>query len=276
MSTAGRKSKRLPLFGEFVRQSKHAHGVDDVEGWVSALVLAGTIGAGWFAWRYTGWYTIPLAVIFGAPTVAWLATSISNRIHKRSELELERLNKLKPLMRSLKGYLDSSRLHRHIQPIAAALFEECARNWQRIQESLNGPAWTQSNLPQHWKNVKYQSLQASELAMEDVVLLLQTSIVSQPKNEEWQTVFADFLRGLMGQEPTASDVDHFPAEYEAAREVAWKLQRLANEVESATKRLLLDEGVRKQFSSGDSLDLVLSELRAIQEAENELQERITS
>ena len=121
MSTTCRKSKKLPLFGEFVRQSKHAHGVDDVEGWVSGLILAGTIGAGWFAWRYTGWWTIPLAIVVVAPTVAWLATSISNRIHKRSEAEMERLNKLKPLMRSLKGYLDSSRLHRHIQPIAAAM-----------------------------------------------------------------------------------------------------------------------------------------------------------
>lgn len=276
MSTAGRKSKKLPLFGEFVQHSKHSQGVDDVEGMAGGISMMGMVAVGWFAWQFTGWWTIPLVVVTCGPIVAWLVTAISNRVHKRSDAELERLKKLKPLMKNLKGFLDSSRLHRHIQPVAAALFEECARNWQRIQEAANGPAWSQSNLPQHWKGVRDQSLLASELAMEDVVLLLQTSIVSQPKNEEWQTVFTDFLQGLIGQEPSAPDVDHFPAEYEAAREVAWKLQRLANEVEGATKRLLLDEGVRKQFSSGESLDMVLSELRAIQEAETELQDRLTS
>jgi len=74
------------------------------------------------------------------------AAAIKPRV-KIDPAEVRRNEELNEVLKRLRGYLDSGKLHRYLEPVAAALLEESAKNWKRVQEALKGPAWAQASLP---------------------------------------------------------------------------------------------------------------------------------
>lgn len=265
---SGSRSKKLPQLADYVRAQP---AIPSMSGWEAfgCLSSLGLVAAGIWMIRSGnpgwGWGT----VAFGFPGMPIMGSWLSKHFGRPRTEDQVRTQEARQVIQKLRGYLDGGRLHRHLEPVAAALLEQGARNWCRIRETLGGDAWTDPQLPQHWKDIRSQSLSAADRAMEDQILLLRSSIKSQPRADDWQIAFTEFLNELLGRPSEAEDV-RFPVEFEPAREIGSKLGRLASEVEEASKRLLTDGFAQNKYSSGRSIDAVLGELRAIQEAESEL------
>jgi hypothetical protein len=68
---------------------------------------------------------------------------------------------------------------------------------------------------------------------------------------------------------------HAPRAFDAGRKIAEKLKRLADEVEAKASEAAVESGTHMEVgTAADSIDVVLSEISAVKEAEDELQQRV--
>jgi hypothetical protein len=168
--------------------------------------------------------------------------------------------------------ISKHRLHRDLNPAAAQLLEESARNWNRIESSLNTPFWSSEVLPAHWKTIRAQSKNAADSAMEELMVLLRDGYMPNASKPGWEEVIEDVVETYVtgprrrgGQMPVAFD---------QAREIAEKLKLLASEVEQSSRQLVTDGQMPTDFSSANALDLALNDFRTVREAEHELTEDV--
>lgn len=269
---AGSRSKKLPNLSEYVRAAPTRPSFDGVWGIGCLAMCASLVSAFVFRDSLGLWGIIGL-VALAFPILPVIFHEIEKRkMEPKNELE-KRSQEASELIQRFKGYLDGGRLHRHLEPVAAAVLEQSARNWIRVRDAVQGEVWAHPQLPQHWKDIRDQSLKAANGAMEDIILLLRTSVKTQPKAEDWQVAFTEFFDELLGRDRPPEDT-RIPPEFEPAVEIGQKLARLANEVEEASRRLHRDEFVKTQYTSSQSIDVILGELHAINEAETELQQDV--
>lgn len=267
---AQKRNRKLPNLSDYLNErspvSADSHR-DTVSGGVGFVASVGAIVAGW---QFIGWWSIAAGLCIVLPVVSGIVKSFWDwkwplNDRQRRETEYEALHN------QLKGFLDESKLDRHLDPICAALFEESARHWMRIKELLGGADWSRSNLPSHYRMLRTEALAAADEAMEDLILMLQKAILKQPKRKDWLDVFNDFLE-MLGSRRIEDDNLRYPAEYGPARMIAGKLAALAEEVESVAIKRATDAAELGGYSSPASIDAILGELRAIKQAESELHE----
>ncbi|HXH59927.1 MAG TPA: hypothetical protein VNI20_01065 [Fimbriimonadaceae bacterium] len=182
------------------------------------------------------------------------------------------------------------RLHKVLDPTISQLLEACAYHYERIEAALKGEYWANENLPAHWRSVRSQSMEAADQAMEEL-LMLAAPCMGEPQSDKgrvfketvedfFELDFANVLGGL--REIAGSDWTRFahrspnaPAAFEAGRKIAERLKRLADEIESKTATVAQETGGPVQVDSAvESIDVVLSEISAVKEAEQELQQRV--
>jgi len=206
--------------------------------------------------------------IFAALVAMW----VKHLTRPRTEEE-ERRQEAHEAIVFMNSALSAGKLHRKIDPAAGMLLEECARHWSRVHEALSGTFWEDRDLPGHWKGVRDQALNAANRAMDDIIVMLKPVIAARnapPSSHEFISSIMESFFNVEAEMP----VEPLPAQYLPARDIAQKLMVLADEVEATAQRAARDESFKQHYSSGSQIDVVLSELRAIQEAETELQQEV--
>ena len=166
------------------------------------------------------------------------------------------------------------RLHRDLDPVAGTLLEEAARIYLRLRQTLEGPFWSGRDLPEHWKTVRGQALRASDEAMDEIVVILADCLkTGRAQSGVFELVeqVVDSIKG--GTIPAA---DGTPSGFAQAREIAAGLGKLAGEIETATEQVVREESVAADFSSLNSIDLCLGELRTVRQADEEMRENLRS
>jgi hypothetical protein len=267
---ANSRAKFLPNLREYVAQ-REISGPNRF-GWGPPLFLIASIGifAGLCSILPFGW-----AVVAGlcgvAPVMLGTFAAIDKKLNSPRNVQEALAFDSKKIIDDLKQKAQDSKLHRFIDPPAAALLEESARNWLRIRDCLNGQAWQTRDLADHWKQVRENALAVSNSAMDDLLLHLKSSIRKQGKAETWESKFREFLEDVVGLQ-SSLDPGFVPPEFEPARQIGEKLRDLANQVENASKRLV--EEAKTGAGTAQSLDAVLSELKAIEVAETELNQHL--
>lgn len=167
----------------------------------------------------------------------------------------------------------AGRLHRKLDPAAGMLLEECARHWARVHEALSGTFWEDKELPVHWKNVREQSLTAANRAMDDIIVMLKPILANRNPETSGQEFIHSIMESFFNVR-TEIPIEPLPAHFLPARDIAQKLMLLADEVETTAQRAARDASYKDHYSSGSQIDVVLSELRAIREAETELEQDV--
>lgn len=178
------------------------------------------------------------------------------------------------------------KLHRWLDPVAGQLLEAGAYHWKRVHDRLELTAWTHGDLPEHWKGLRDRARSASDQAMAELFTLCSGCIGEPGKTpeDELKGVFEDFagleiqdaLQGLTKVlSRKASDYTftspETPLVFEPARQLAERLKSLADEVEAASAQAKA-EAVGNQFEvpATESIDALLTEFRAVRQAEEEL------
>jgi hypothetical protein len=224
---------------------------------------------------------IGILSILGAPVGAVLSLLISSAIgigvvvgvvrkKAKSGRTTHQYEQHKRVVLLSKQMLYTKRLHKAIDAGSAHLLEESARYWREIKSSLEGPSWSGTQLPSHWKNVKTQALTATDEAMEEMLLLLQGSFHPyagpQGLRANVENVVETFVTG-----PRFREADMLPAEFEPARKLAEKLKLLAKQIREATQDVAREAVIlTPQEDVAAALDMAISDIRNIQSAEIEL------
>ncbi|HRJ27506.1 MAG TPA: hypothetical protein PLO61_08370 [Fimbriimonadaceae bacterium] len=181
---------------------------------------------------------------------------------------------------------DKSKLHRELDPVAGQLLEAGAFYWKRTQDTLKTPAWQREDLPAHWKSMRDQAMEASQSAMDDLFMLLKdcTGKPDKSRKDDLTSAFEKFgaleildaaQELLMVATGDASQYAYrspvLPVVFEPAKMLAEKLRDLSNEIESMTREVQAKVASGPaNFSSVGTIDLLLDEMKSIQQAEREL------
>ncbi len=246
-----------------------------VGGIMSLAIVVGTaaatmelLGNSFFSWMLT-----LMSIVVGPVLITALDSSIRQ---PRSDLERHQVQ-LHSLLKEIAN-MGKRRVEREIDPIAGQILEACAMQRERVLMALNSAAWITRASNEPWRSVREQSLQAAESAMEEAIVLSSPFIgPGRGKEEgEWAKVVSDFAEKgvgaairqvdrILSPRPALSD-QNVPAPLRPALAVATKLQALADEVEMGA-----DAATAATVSAaGSSLDQALQNLKAIQQAEQEL------
>lgn len=215
--------------------------------------------------------TISLFVVL--PLLATLVAGWIKQLTKPRTEEEQRRHEAHEAILFMNNALTAGKLHRKLDPAAGLLLEECARHWARVHDALSGTFWEDKDLPAHWKNVRDQSLTAANRAMDDIIVMLKPVLASRNPQSSGQEFFSGIMEAFFNVQ-TEMPIEPLPAHFMPARDIAQKLMLLADEVETTAQRVARDESFKEHYSSGSQIDVVLSELRAIREAESELEQDV--
>lgn len=181
------------------------------------------------------------------------------------------------------------KLHKWMDPLALQTLEVGAFHWNRIQTTLKGTQWGRRNLPAYWRDIKASVLRASTEGMGDLLLLTSNCIGPPQKDRgnDFQEVISKFANldissGLQGlKEVATADWTTYAHQSSQGRAVAEhgrliveRLASLADDVESRSTEISVSSATTGGLSSLESLDEVLSNLKSVRHAEDELEERI--
>jgi uncharacterized membrane protein YccC len=263
------KSKQLPYLSEYINEANARNQLSSNPdgGWVAAAAVLGALV--FVLMRFIGGPALIGGLIMAALVMvaadAW-------RRYKQKKNPVDPLQReSNEIVKDLAGSLERRRLHRDLDSGGAELLEECARHWRRATDALDSPFWTSPNLPLHWQSVREQAKQAADRAMQEVIVLLADAYQPKPRQPMWQEVIEDVAEQYLNQSPQRRS-DSLPLLFEPARKIAEKLKMLAAEVEEATKEVVAEGHQVGHFTSSDAMELCLSELRTIRQAEEELRQ----
>lgn len=181
------------------------------------------------------------------------------------------------------------KLHKWMDPVALQLLEAAAYHWERLHTALNSPHWSDRDLPQYWKGVRTQAMEASNMGMMELVLLCRGCMgpPQKDKQSEIQGIMQDFvdldiadaLQGLKSMAKSDWTVYAHKSPvldqiFEPARQIAEKIKLLADEIETKNHDLLIAKSPIPERRAVDSIDSVLTDLRAFDQAEDELESRL--
>ena len=244
-------------------------------GAVSLMTLAGLAVPG----------ALVLGLVFAQPFVAMLlgvagigSAFASLRTFKKAKASVDRLDiEAAEANELLSDALRRGKLHRIAGEPTTALLEECARNWSRVRQALESPFWTSPNLPPHYKSVREQTARAADRAMDEAVVMLHHELeVPYRSGMADRMSISEFVEGVFGlqlPDPNAS-LSPFPVSYKAVRQLADKLDDLAEGVESLTAEVARDPSVQSEFKADTALDMAISDVRSIRQAEDELRQNL--
>jgi hypothetical protein len=169
----------------------------------------------------------------------------------------------------LKGHLKERRLHKAGPEAVTVLLEEAARQYARVQTTLSSAFWKSPDLPPQYGAIREKAKISAERTMQEIVVLLRPRLSETTKPQHWKDVVEDLAEQIGMRIPDKGYV--FPGDIEPAAQLAEGLRSLANEVEQASIRAVTD---LPNTNATSTLRSTLSELRALNEAESELDESL--
>jgi hypothetical protein len=272
------RTPNLPNLHEYLEASaKRFPPMDSFDGpaLMGATILSALVGFGLLEMLGPVRAAI-LTLVVVLPSVAYGLFTLRKRGRPPKTPEQVRKEQAAKLYRTLwNKATQTKKLHKLLNPAAAALLEEGARNWLRVQRALAGPIWGSPNLPGHWKQIRERSLSAAEHAMADLALLVEPFLdPQQPPKPAFAQVVDDVMDAIMPTNEPLPLVELLPIEFEPARQIAEKLKLLASEVEASAREVALVPESQEALGSPSDIERTLSELRAIREAEGELRQQV--
>ena len=243
-----------------------------------AGLIGGTIGAGLLG----ATLAMPLSIF------AWYLVDKKLRKPKSPE-EAHRMEAWKGASQLL-SLEQQRRLHKLMDPTMSQLLEAAAYHYVRLDNAVSSEFWNRDSLPAHWRSVRSQAIEAADQAMEELVMLA-LPCMGEPQSdrgkafkEAFEDLFdLDFMMAIGNlREVATADWTRYahrspnaPLAFTAARPLAERLKRLADEIERKTGEAAVAVGTPIEVTSAaDSIDVVLSEIKAVKEAEDELQQRV--
>lgn len=241
----------------------------------------------WLASRDIGVAVLSAVVAWPLSALAWYAVDRRLRRSKSPE-EAKRMESWKA-SQELHQLDQQRRFHKRMDPSMSQLLEAAAFHYSRIQAATTGSFWSSELLPAHWRSVRSQSLEAAEQAMEQLVVLAMPC-VGDPQTDRG-TAFKEAVEDLVDldlgmafdslREVATADWTRYAhrspntkAAFEPGRAIAERMKRLADEVEQRAEDAVKESGETLPADSAvNSLDVVLSEISAVEKAEDELQQR---
>jgi hypothetical protein len=152
--------------------------------------------------------------------------------------------------------------------------EESAKYWRDIKAELDVPNWRNPRLAAHWQTVRRQTSDASDAAMEEMLILLKSSF--HPKGQQgWQDVVEDVVETFVTG-PKLRTGDRIPPGFAEARQIAEKLKMAASQVRAASKEIAGETDGTPLLNSGAALDMAIGDMRSLQEAEQELRRNLNA
>jgi len=265
------KAKQYPYLAEFLNYVARQHPPIQAPSGLSVLAMG--IGAICFtlgAWGVPGQV---LLMLFGALAVG---AGLFMQHRKPPELTPEHRRKLaaREVGIRMRQMIDQRRLHRDIDEGSLVLLEESARCWNRAHAALGSAYWTSDNLPVTYVAARRQALAAVDDAMDDILLLYQNHVPDQVTSRPAVDYVEEALETFVFKGKTSHRMP--PPAFDAAREIAEKLRMLAEEAERLGQQGARQAGLPDVQIPGRSLDVALSELRTIRQAEEELRQDLRS
>lgn len=268
--------KRFPSLCIYVQHAMTRQGPTGQEvGAVSLMTLAGLAVPG----------ALVLGLVFAQPLLAFFlgaagvgSAFASVRTFKKAKAGVDRLDlEAAEANELLADALRRGKLHRITGDSTTVLLEECARHWSRVRQALESPFWTSPNLPPHYKSVREQTARAADRAMDEAVVMLHHELeVPYRAGVADRMSLSEFVEGVFGvQIPDPnSRSGPLPLSYQAVRQLAVKLRDLADGVESLTLEVAQDPSVQSEFKADTALDMAISDVRSIRQAEDELRQNL--
>lgn len=286
-----RTNRRLPTFTDYINREIHnspaSKRLAAKAAGVSMSLFAGAVtgslvmvfGQGF------GWAFLVGLGVFGAGQV--LVSQIHRRKLLRRTANDARIEEAYEAMGRYVKLAQNRRLHKDLDPAIGQILEACAIHHERAHTALTSSFWNNPNLEGHWAALRSQCLQALDEAMCEALVLGQTCIGKAPDKARSNKVaeiiedFADLdiidaldgLKVLTGKgkiDPFAYQSPNSRVVFGPIRDIAERLQKLADEVERHSQRAIRGSRLSNVGAGSASIDLILGEMKSIESAEQEL------
>lgn len=227
------------------------------------------------------------AAALGGPLVGVIAAAVSKR--KAPKVSVEERHRIQTQAEAAKKFADLVQA-KHllwVDPLMLQLLEAAAYHHYRVATVLAGPMWTGIDSGQR-SELKRQAKQSADEAMKELLVLAAPCIGKPPKErkDDLEALaddfvnlhFADALASLQ-RVASASAADyafrspHTEVVFPACRAIAERIKQLADELEKMPVPTKTGDAMLDQPASTHSLDLLVGELKAVREAEEELQQQ---
>ena len=274
------RSKPLPYLTQYIRYAANwepIHWHDNVSAKSVGIGLGISAGIGGIVQLCLAvaglahFWAIALSAALAGFTVFFIGMVVSEtrRARDRDPL-LEMKREAKQVAERLEACVGKKRLHRDLSVEVSTLLEEAAFNWHRARAALESPYWKSASLPPHLRAVRDQSLLAIDQGMQELLVLVSTSVPATPGR--WS--FGELIDEAVGQDifATRGRIEHISPFHDQGRGVAFKMKELADQVESVSRQLAGQELVTGAPKPGSALEATLQELRQIKQAEDELRQ----
>lgn len=213
-------------------------------------------------------FFIPLLVVVAVTTAVKISWALHQPRNEEERRELQRFENAKEMNKAL--------YNRHVNPFALRLLEGCAYHRARILAAVDRPGWEHS----HLRNMREQAIRAANEGMDEAIAICSSFVgPGHSQSGAWKDLAQDVVEGQLGDalkrlstmleaDKPGEIVDRrkLPQEMWPVYDIAVKMQKLANEVESSAAKLASPSDL-----TSSSLDQVLTDLAAIKQAESELE-----
>jgi hypothetical protein len=250
-----------------------------------ACFVAGLLMGNWGMAFLTGFLGFSAAIAAG---IIWTLKAAKRNKYIPSQTELK-LREVAEIVGRFKTLDKDHQLIASLDPTAMEFLEAGAYHWTRVSQALEGPYFSSSRLAGHWVAMRDEAKRSADEAMADLLLLAFRCMGEPPRtrNEDLRELVVDLQRGdlrevLQGFK-TVVDKDwrdyahrspNMAGLYEPASEICQSLKSLADQLEPMAHEKVEAEigGTTESHrtSSASSIELLLSEMRAVRQAEEEL------
>ena len=192
---------------------------------------------------------------------------------KKAELytpEIESRLEAHRLFGAMRKMLTLNRLHRDLSESTLTLLNEIARTRMETKQLLESPYWRQPTLPDTYAQLRDQAITATDQAMMDAVLqfraTIPTEIQTRKPGDYVNEALETFLKVQKNPVP-GGDIG-----FDGAFKIADKLQQMRTELEKMTVKGESEALFTPSDIPGGMLDITMSEIRTIRQAEEELRQ----
>lgn len=228
--------------------------------------------------------------ILAFPVTALIWSFVAKKVKRPLTEEQLTQQKVWEAVKSFKGLKEQKKLHKWVDPVILQVLEAGAYHWARVKTVSASQKWRSMTLPGHWTSIRDQADDSADKAMAELVLMASHCIGEPEKDrkKDFENVVEDFFdleiadslaqlkrvttsswKDYAYQSPIARQI------FEPARDIAERLKLLADELEKMDAEMPIEMKVgagpvSTRATSADSIDLLLGEMKAVREAENEL------
>lgn len=267
------KIKRFPHLVAFLREFDDQVLTRPIQQRQSGMITAGVIALAGLVVAM-GPYTLLLKIagVVVVPVASYIAAKLYAENQKATNHpEFEPRLRAYRTVGSLRALLDKNRLHRDITEGTLTVLEATAQIRFEIRNLLDTAAWRREDLPETYRRLRAQALDATDQAMIEAVSHLRPFVpehvesrkVSDYVNEAVETFVFSGPKTVM-PEPAFDEIRSIADKMLTLKE---ELIRAGEEVDSVTPEELRKKPV-------DLLDLTLSDLKHVRQAEEELREEL--